>query len=276
MRGVLPLFQQHMPAVIDARRRWLRPGGALVPQVDTLWAAAVEAPELYRPFTEPWVARGDGFDLTPARTFATSAWSKGLVAPQQCLTEPSLLATIDYRTVDSPHVTAEMRRPATREGTAHGVAVWFDSTLADQVHLSNAPGAPELIYGSAFFPLAAPVRLEAGDRVAFAWQARLVGDDYCWVWKMQVRGAGEAPKAAFTQSTFMGAHSADALRRQAADHVPALNGDGRIDQRILQLMGEGRTLEDIARAAAEEFPLRFPRWQDALARAAQLSVKYSD
>ena len=31
MRGVLPLFGQHIPAIVDARQRHLAPGGRLIP-----------------------------------------------------------------------------------------------------------------------------------------------------------------------------------------------------------------------------------------------------
>ena len=36
LRGVLPLFQSHLPSIIDARERLLAPGGALIPQRDTI------------------------------------------------------------------------------------------------------------------------------------------------------------------------------------------------------------------------------------------------
>ena len=32
---------------MDARQRFLAPGGRLIPQEDTLWAAVVELPEVY-------------------------------------------------------------------------------------------------------------------------------------------------------------------------------------------------------------------------------------
>jgi len=43
LRGILPLFQHHIPTIVDARRRFLAPGGTLIPQKDVLWAAVVEA-----------------------------------------------------------------------------------------------------------------------------------------------------------------------------------------------------------------------------------------
>ena len=35
LRGVLPFFRHHIPAIIDARSRFLRPAGNLIPQRDT-------------------------------------------------------------------------------------------------------------------------------------------------------------------------------------------------------------------------------------------------
>lgn len=46
MRGVLPLHGNHLPSIIVAGKRLRAPGGVLIPQLDTLWAALVEAPEV--------------------------------------------------------------------------------------------------------------------------------------------------------------------------------------------------------------------------------------
>ncbi len=54
LRGVVPLFQRHIPAIVDARRRFLAPGGALIPRTDTMWAAIVKAPEQYSELVDPW------------------------------------------------------------------------------------------------------------------------------------------------------------------------------------------------------------------------------
>jgi protein arginine N-methyltransferase 1 len=37
IRRPLPLFGLPLPAIIDARRRLLAPGGVLIPRTDTLW-----------------------------------------------------------------------------------------------------------------------------------------------------------------------------------------------------------------------------------------------
>ena len=52
-----------------------------------------------------------------------------------------------------------------RAETCHGIVVWFDAELAEGIGFSNAPGAPETIYGSFFFPWTQPVLLKQGQTV---------------------------------------------------------------------------------------------------------------
>src|SRR3990172_6538361 len=43
LRGLLPLFEKNIPALLDARKRILKPGGILIPKRDTLNVCIVEA-----------------------------------------------------------------------------------------------------------------------------------------------------------------------------------------------------------------------------------------
>src|SRR5262249_51191425 len=45
LRGLLPFFQSHLPSIVDARRRFLAPGGTLIPKQDAVWVGVVESPE---------------------------------------------------------------------------------------------------------------------------------------------------------------------------------------------------------------------------------------
>src|SRR5688572_6272119 len=54
LRGLLPLFEKHIPALVDARKRILKDGGVLIPKRDTLNFCIVEAPELYKNYSGPW------------------------------------------------------------------------------------------------------------------------------------------------------------------------------------------------------------------------------
>jgi hypothetical protein len=104
----------------------------------------------------------------------------------------------------------------------------------------------------------------------------LVGEEYIWRWETKVRENANSADRCFRQSTFQGANfTPQALRRRAADFVPSLSEEGQADRWLLQAMDGKTSLQQMAQAAAERFPNVFPRWQDALHRAAELARQFS-
>jgi protein arginine N-methyltransferase 1 len=277
IRGILPLFQHHLPSIIDAQKRLLAPGGIMIPQRDTLWAAIVEAPNLYKNYSSPWEDNLYDLNLLSGRRLAINTWGKGRLKPEQLLGEPICWATLDYSSIDRHNFNSQIILPASREGTLHGISLWFDTTLFEGSGFSNSPGAPELIYGQAFFPLLQPVDLISDDNVSVTMQANLVGEDYVWRWSARVSDAhSNTTKANFDQSTFFGSPlSAMRLRKRASDFIPSLNEQGRIDLFMLSLMDQRHSLEEIASIAVDQFPDHFASRKDALTRAGELSLKYS-
>ena len=278
LRGVLPLFQHHILSIADARQRLLKPGGALIPQRDTLWAAIVTSDKLHAEYVAPWLDNPYGVEMRAGHRIVVNSWRKARVEPDQLLCEPQRWATLDYTSITNPNVSNTLTWTADRSGTGHGLGVWFDTELIDGIGFSNAPGQPELIYGMGFFPWQDAVAIESGDQITVTLEANLVGEDYIWRWNTQVLGRGsESPlKADFQQSTFFGAPlSPESLRKRADRYVPALNEDGQIDRLILDMMADGLSLGDIATQVSERFSHRFETWNAALTRVSDLSEKYS-
>ena len=280
LHGWLPLYHNSIPSLIDARQRLLAPDGVLIPQQETLWAAVVEAPNLYREYTAPWHDNAYGLDMRAAEQLVLNTWGEGRVKPDQLLVEPRCWATLDYATVESPNYSAEVTWQATRAGIGHGLNIWFDTRLGEGAGFSNAPGASEpcAVYGSAFFPWTTPVSLEKGDQVCVTLQAHLVGGDYVWGWDTRVlqHGMHSHIKADFKQSTFFGVPLAlNQIRKREAQHVAQLNQDGQITRYVLDLMDGQTALGDIARIIQEQFPDQFRSRQDALNRVGEISGKYS-
>ena len=210
LRGVLPWFEQHIPSIIDARTRLLARGGVLIPHRDILWAALVEAPAQYAELVGPWRDNKFGLDLSAGTRLITNNWRKTHIEPEQFLAQPVCWTTIDYYEVESPDIHAQVSWQAGRNGTAHGVAVWFDSELVDGIRLSNHPAAPKMIYGVGLFPFAEPVEVKEGERIELRLGADLVQDGYVWRWET------DFPSASFKQSTFYGAPLSTAQLRKSA------------------------------------------------------------
>lgn len=277
LRGILPWFQQHIPAIADARRRLLKPGGVLIPQKDYLWAALAEVPEEYDKLAGPWERNNYGLDLNSARSFVTNIWRKLRVNPEQFLTEPLQWCLLDYQEIENPDLAADLGWNVSREGTAHGFVVWFDSELCEGVSFSNRPGEVDLIYGKAFFPFLEPLQLGAEDRVAIRLSADLIEDEYVWRWNTQVfsRDASE-PRISLKQSTFFAAPlSGKQLQKRAHNFKPNLSEEGRATAEALALMNGEASLQQIAERLAQDFPERYRATHAAFNDAAELSLKYS-
>lgn len=215
LRGVLPWFQQHLPSIIDARDRLLARGGTLIPRRDILWAAIVESANRYEEIVGPWEKNKFELDLSAGTRRVTNTWRKMRIEPQELLVEPVCWTTIDYYEVNSPDIRAEISWRAARNGTAHGVAVWFDSDLGAGIGFSNHPKERELIYGNGLFPFSTPVEVMKGDCITLRLSAKLVEDDYVWRWDTNFfsRDDEKRPKVSFKQSTFFGVPlSPDKLR----------------------------------------------------------------
>jgi type I protein arginine methyltransferase len=278
LRGILPLFQRHIPAIVDARRRFLAPGGTMIPRKDTLWAAVVEASKAYGELVDPWEQNPLGQNLNPARQLAVNNIQKAHVSPGQLLTAHRLWTTLDYGSIENHDASGNLDWRVERAGTGHGILVWFDADLAEEIGFSNAPSAPETIYGSLFFPWTRPVPLAAGQAVCVSLEAKLVENDYVWRWITRVKpvNGSSATLIHFDQSQLSGAVlSTTQLHRTAADYIPHLSEEGRQRRRTFELIDGKASLEEIARQLATEFPQRFPRWQQALSYVAAISREYS-
>lgn len=278
LRGALPWYGTHLLDVIDARRRFLKPGGQIISARDTVYCAVVQADEQHRTSLAPWQTSPDGLDLTAANRYVANSYISH-VAMTEILTPGAAWTTIDYATVASPQARGHADLRVTGEGTAHGLLLWSDGELVPGVNISSAPGMPDTVYGRRFYPWPQPVLLRKGARVAIELRADLVGGDYVWTWETGIH-FDEAPKPAdlrFRQSTFLGAPvTRETLSRRASGHRPRLNQDGRAVHFVLAQMQGAMPLRDIAARLAIEHADRFRTAREALDYVARLSGSYSE
>src|SRR5215469_5713541 len=278
LRGVLPLLERHIPSIVDARVRFLAPGGILIARKDTLWAAIAEAPKPYGELVDPWDHNAFGQDLSPARRLIVNDVQKVSADVERLLTAGRLWATLDYSSIENPDVRGNLEWRVERAGTGHGLVVWFDADLADGIGFSNFPSPRETVYGSLFFPCPQPVPLVPCQSVAVNLEAKLIEEDYVWRWSTRIEppdGSG-VPVIHFEQSQLAGEVLSRAkLHRGAAAYVPHLSEEGRLRRRTFELIDGSTSLEQIARQLATEFPQRFSKWEQALSYAGAVSQDYS-
>lgn len=274
LRGILPFGATGLAAMIDARR-FLKPGGVLIPKRDTLWVSVVEAPTAHQVTVAPWDVHCFGLDVSAARRAAVSMWRKERFEPRDLIASAAVWAELDYRTLRDPSASGAARLVAQRDGMAHGLAVWFESELTDGVRLSNRPGDPPLIYGHGFFPWPSAVEVSAGDTIDVGVRATFSGLAYIFNWDSVIADAGSgAARAHFSQSTFDSAPLALAtVHGRAAEAVVTPGPHGETERFVLNAFDGATPQGEIADALMRRFPGRFASHADALARVAAIGVR---
>lgn len=205
LRGVLPMFGKHLEVLADARRRFLAPGGVVLPSSDALWASPVECAGAYeRHLGRRSLQHGVTLDAMRRRLGSLPAAPSQPLGSETLLAEPARWATLDYTTAEARPVEGRAEWRVTRGGSAHGILVWFEASLGSSRGYQTGPGH-ERVYRNQLLPLEGPLVVNEGDRLAGQLWVGPEGEP--WAWSGSVTGPGGKRKSSFKQSSLQGAAS---------------------------------------------------------------------
>ncbi len=278
IRGILPFHKSHLPSIVDARKRFLRPGRRQIPLLDKLWAAPVDAPADYARLVLGHHPNAFGLNMEAALRPATNNMYKVRLKAEHLLAGPQCWLTLDYTKVESSNGSSDLDLDSAAERNLPGYRRLVRNAIGRRSLLCERAGQPETVYGQCFFTWPAPVEVAAGDRITVTLKADLLAGDYVWRWESRVNDGEHLNqvKAAFQQSSFFGIPLAPAsLRKHSAQFVPTLNENGEIERFIFTLM-DGRAFRaGDCPAGLQSLSGTFPAPQEALDRVAKLSSEYS-
>ncbi|MBV9945306.1 MAG: class I SAM-dependent methyltransferase [Myxococcales bacterium] len=204
LRGALPFCGDHLAVLSDVRRRFLKPGGVLIPCCDHLRVAVVESPRLHEWATGP--SDGPlGLRLDGLRARLTNASCRDRVTepllPSHILSTITTWATLEYASASVAPVAGEAELRVERAGIGHGLALWFDAFLTEEIGFSTGPGH-ELCYGRLFLPWPSPVVLSKGDDVRVNLWSQPQGSPWGWNTSVHSSSTGRTIQS-FKQSDFL-------------------------------------------------------------------------
>jgi protein arginine N-methyltransferase 1 len=262
----------------DAQRRFLKPGGVLIPGAVEMWVAPVEHAGARRQL-KFWDRKPAGLDFAPARTIAINTGYPMEFRPKQLLGSPVRAATLQAATTEGA-IRFDSTIRVTRKGRLDGIAGWFSAPLAPGVRLTNSPLARDRINRRCvFFPADRPVAVNPGDRVALTMRA--IPDELIVSWQVAVLD-GRSPssgrlKGSFSQSTFAGILVArERLRRTRPDYVPTLTPRGRARQSVLELCDRHLTLAEVEREVHRRHGSLWGSFADAQRFVAEVVTRYCE
>jgi len=257
----------------EAREKFLKPGGAVVPRQIDLFLAPVEYSR-GRARRRFWRGRPAGLDFDAAAELAENSLHRVRFDAGDLLAQPARGAEIDLTSAASLPLRASIETRVSREGVLDGLAGWFDARLSDTATMTNSPTAFERIRRrQMFFPIAASVgevRVSPGTRIEASVQ--MLADDV-FAWQVSVVPERGEPLT-FLQTTVRGMFlTKDDLKRGDPQSRPTLNAGGAALLTVVSLCDGSRPLAEIE---AEVFRLHadlFSSRQDAAAFVASVIAR---
>ena len=201
LRGALPLYQNHIQTLIDAKKRFLKNDGVLLPKQDSLWVGVCSNEDLLNKCLKPWGQDELGLNFKSLEKIFSNSWISTSINTDELISSKKNWANIDYSNSSDIDFSGEVQCQINKDSTGHGLFIWFDTLIADDIGFSCGPGQENKVYGSAFFPWKEPVELSSGDLISIQIEAKLIAEDYIWNWKSHIRPNTSNEKK-FAQSSF--------------------------------------------------------------------------
>ena len=178
--GNYALEEHIIETLADARKRFLKPGGVLIPRKLEQFVAPVVSDRLHREFAA-WDATG--FDLSVAKVMSlNNIYVRTLTAKE--LLEAKAWDVIDLGTDGRSNRKGDASWKLQAATTIYGFATWWSAELAPGIALSTAPGGPRTHWEQLYFPLLSPITARAGETVGIALRSRTsaeAGTHVAWV-----------------------------------------------------------------------------------------------
>jgi protein arginine N-methyltransferase 1 len=237
----------------DARLRFLKPGGRLLPARIVLQLAAIES-RTARDKAEAWQSASIPAEFHWLRRHSINQ-RHGLRLPASAvLGSPVQLADIDLCADQAEFFSWTIRLNIERDGILHGLAGWFDCELARGVWMTNSPLADAAIgRPQAFLPIDEATPLSAGDVVTATIMMRPA--EHLMAWVVEIPSQGKR----FSHSTWQGMVLADDdVLRARPDRVPKLSRAGRARLTVLDYCDGQRSAIEIKQAVLRDHPQLLP------------------
>ena len=145
-------------------------------------------------------------------------------------------------------------------GQSRGLAIWFETDLAEGAGFSSAPGSPTRVYSQVYLPLRTAVAVEHGDRLRVALTMRLVLDEYIWAWRVfRTRADDGKERELLSQNSIADVViDPEELHQRAQAAPPRLGPASGALLSLLARMDGRAPIVELAEALHRESPQLFP------------------
>lgn len=153
--GSFALEENTLEFTIDARKRFLKEGGKMIPEGLNLWVAPAQSTKVDSRVS--FWRDVYGINYSPAISEAAAKMAAEDISLNDILSEkPALFSVIDLYEVEERQIKTGMTFRIARSGMFHGLAGWFTVKLTDDVVFDTSPVSKKTHWKQAFLPLKEP------------------------------------------------------------------------------------------------------------------------
>ena len=185
----------------DAKARFLKPGGVIIPQSLELLVAGVSSQDC-ADLVDGWMHEPVPAEFHWLRGHSANAKHGHTFARDELITRPESFASMALGETAPEHLRFEAELTAIQDATFHGVAGWFDAQLWGDIRMTNSPLSDRSIERcQAFLPAENPFPIKGGEQVKVALQWRPA--EHMMAWTFQPPGDAAAQKMSTWNSAIL-------------------------------------------------------------------------
>ena len=183
--GNYALEENIIDTLADARKRFLKKAGVVIPSRITQFVAPVAVPRIHDELSA-WDRVGRGLDLGIAKTMGLNNAYVRTLKISELLdggNSAALWDTIDLTRETKSTRKGEARWTFSKPETIYGFAAWWSCDLLPGITLSTAPDAPRTHWEQLYFPLLEPVTAKPRETVCLSLRSRsseVAGTHLAW------------------------------------------------------------------------------------------------
>lgn len=158
-------YEEHIVEIFRDAKRFLKPGGTVIPSLVEQWVSPVVNPRLWEEINV-WDRVGYGFDFSTAKKLTLNNMYVKSVLPGELLAgghDARLWDALDARSPGSSRREGRGAWNVTAPQTIYGFCLHWDAILVPEIVLSTNPLGEPTHWEQIFLPLSEPLEVHAGE-----------------------------------------------------------------------------------------------------------------
>lgn len=158
-------YEENIIETIEDGKRFLKPGGIIIPQQLFQFVSPVISDRLYRKINI-WDEVGFEIDLTPAKAASLNNMYVKTVRTDELLKGEGSVQEwdeVDFRESNASIRESHVEWRPDSDTPVYGFCFWWEAELVEGVRLSTSPFEPPTHWEQVFVPLLEPLQVKRGD-----------------------------------------------------------------------------------------------------------------